>query len=275
MKSIVVLAALGGVLAAQAGTVRTDPAGAPPYYRGRAPPASTIAWLPVGVADGPEWSPAGALQVLARDLTARLARLESLVPALPEGSAPPPAGAPSAYVGCARSAATGDCDIEAPDMVFEIHGPSKAWRKWAAGALERRGADLLLVPTLQVADHWVAQSNLRGAKEVRLGTGYSQAVPWLTSLDTPAQVVQLGAVLVGRDGRVVRSGVEGIAAVRTEFAASVVGAQRILGEPDVERIRSALRRDDLPGTPLSWDAALDVLVRTLTGEAGDSPTPER
>jgi len=88
-------------------------------------------------------------------------------------------------------------------------------------------------------------------------------VPWLTSLDTPVCVLQLEGVLVGPDGKLVRSAVEGVYATRTRFGESVIGLQRVLTDEDVAKVRTALRREDLPGTPLVWEAALDALVREL------------
>jgi len=255
--------------AAAATTARTYPAGAPPYYRGETPPSAKVSWVPVSVVVGPGtpdgWVPEEQLGALARVLDARL-RAHHELRALASTSTAPVAGAPDVYVGCALAGdATGDCDAQSRELVLEVRSPSKAWKSWAATALAESAADFVLVPTLRIADHWVAQKNLKGAKEVPLGTGYSQPVPWLTSLDMPVQVLQVGAVLVGRDGKVVRSGVEGIVAIRTEFGASVVGAQRTAGGSDVELARTSLRRGDLPGTPLAWEAALDNLVRQIVG----------
>ena len=91
-----------------------------------------------------------------------------------------------------------------------------------------------------------------------------QPVPWLTSLDTPAHVLQITGALVGRDGRAIRIGAEGLFARRTPLLVSSIGAQAQLSDDDVERVRT-LRRDELPGRPLAWQAAIRELVRQLTG----------
>ncbi|HSL69113.1 MAG TPA: hypothetical protein VK864_02670, partial [Longimicrobiales bacterium] len=103
------------------------------------------------------------------------------------------------------------------------------------------------------------------SKEIELGTGYTMALPWLTSLDDPVTVLQLTGALIGRDGRALRIGAEGLIAHRTSFLLSALGAQRIISDEDVERVRSA-RREDLPGQPLVWQVALRRLVAGLTGQ---------
>jgi hypothetical protein len=71
---------------------------------------------------------------------------------------------------------------------------------------------------------------------------------------------------VAPDGRALRIGAEGILARRTPFAASVLGAQALVSDEDVERARTA-RREDLPGRPLVWQVALRTLVAELMGRA--------
>jgi hypothetical protein len=145
--------------------------------------------------------------------------------------------------------------------------PSPEWIDGSAVALERAGKEYALLITLEVGQLWPEQRNLRGDKVVRLGSGHDARVPWLTSLDAPVSVIQLTGALVGRDGRAVRIGAEGLAARPTPLLASAFGAQRLISDEDVERARTA-RREDLPGRPLAWQAALLELVAQLTGETG-------
>jgi hypothetical protein len=69
---------------------------------------------------------------------------------------------------------------------------------------------------------------------------------------------------VGRDGRAVRIGAEGLVARRTPLLASSAGAQSLLTDEDVAALRTA-RRADLPGAPLAWQVALRTLVGELAG----------
>ncbi len=253
---------------AAAATTKTFPAKQPPYYRGEVPRAQSVAFLPVRIASpvaADPWEPRGSLAELAAELTERLASLHGLHPW--KGSErPPDNGAPAVYVGCALdNPVIGDCAQEPREMVFAVTGPSKPWRQAVEQGWSESAGDLLLVPHLTISDHWLQQKSWRGSKEIPLGTGYSQPVAWLTSLDTPVQVLQLGAALVDPEGRVVRAGVEGLLAVRTPFRASVVGLQRILTDDEVTRLRTELRRHDLPGAPLVWEASLDTLVRQMLG----------
>ncbi len=125
------------------------------------------------------------------------------------------------------------------------------------------GATHLLLVTLEGGQYWPRQTGWRGSKSVELGSGYVLPLPWLTPVETPVSVLQLTGVLVGRDGRGVRIGAEGIAAQRTPLLASAVGAQRLITDEDVDRARS-VRREDLPDQPLAWRAALSRLVSDLT-----------
>jgi len=95
-------------------------------------------------------------------------------------------------------------------------------------------------------------------------------LPWLTSLETPVSVLQLTGALVGRDGRAVRIGAEGLLAKRTGLVASAFGLQALLSDEDVQQLRTT-RRDDLAGRPLVWQAALRSLVAELTGRAELAP----
>jgi hypothetical protein len=69
---------------------------------------------------------------------------------------------------------------------------------------------------------------------------------------------------MGRDGRAIRIGAEGIVAHRTRLLVSGIGGQELLRDEDVAQVRT-LRRDDLPGRPLAWQVALRQLVAQLTG----------
>ena len=103
----------------------------------------------------------------------------------------------------------------------------------------------------------------------RLGRDYTVGVPWLTSLEHPVAVVQLTGVLVGRDGRAIRIGAEGMLAKRSHILVSALGAQSLVSDEDLERLRT-LRRHDLPNQPLVWQVALRNLVSQLTGQVAQS-----
>lgn len=125
--------------------------------------------------------------------------------------------------------------------------------------------DRVLELQIDLAPQWIHQRNLEGAKEVRLGTGHTQSLPWLASLDTPVYVLQLTGAVLDADGKILRSGGEGLWAVPTPFHASILGAQNLMGEEDVERIRTQLVRNDVPGSPLVWRMALRELLSQLLG----------
>lgn len=149
-------------------------------------------------------------------------------------------------------------------MHLAVGRPSESWIAWVDEASQTAGADRVLVVTLEVGQYWIRQRGLKGTKEVELGTDHVVSFPWLTSLEGPVGVVQLTGALVGRDGKAIRIGAEGLMARRTPFAVSALGAQALVTDDEIAALHG-LRRDDLPGQPLVWEEALRSLVEGLTG----------
>ena len=271
---IAMLAFFVPLLAACAGTGSTWRSGVgdkflgePPYYAGTSGPAGAVAHLPVsyqrGAAQSPIFEPSDAddapVAALLADMNAYLDGLgvSTRVQARPRGTAP------DVLFSCERLPGD-DCDAadNRRPMRLAVARPSREWADWAAAEAATFGADRVLVITLEVGNYLPRQRNLLGAKEVRLGSGYSADLPWLTSLDEPVGVLQLTGALVDREGRALRIGAEGMFARRTGILLSAIGAQRLISDEDVAHLRTA-RREDLPGQPLVWQAALGTLVREL------------
>jgi hypothetical protein len=236
-----------------------------------------VVHLPIGYQRGaaqmPIFDPADGAGTPIAALLADMNRyLDSLgVTTRIDVSADPPRGTPpDVHFGCGDQVDE-DCEQGRetnPDqrqMRLAVGRPSTSWIEWAAAAADRGGAQAVLVLSLETGQYWTRQSGrFRARKSVELGTDYSQPVPWLTSLDSPAHVLQITGVLVGRDGLAIRIGAEGLFARRTNIVLSSVGAQAQLTDEDVERVRT-LRRDEIPGRPLAWQAAIRTLVAELTG----------
>ena len=252
---------------------------APPYYAGtRVSGAPRVVHLPIGYQRGATQAPmfdpgAGRGTATAALLAEMNAFLDSLgVTARVDISADAARGTPpDVHFGCARDPGDEDCesgkgaDEDERRLRLAVGRPSADWMEWANAAAQRAQASSVLVLTLEVGQYWVRQrGRFGGRKTVLLGTDYSQSVPWLTSLDTPAQILQLTGALIGPDGRAIRIGAEGLFARRTGPIVASVGAQELLTDEDVQRVRT-LRRDELPGRPLVWQAALRNLVAELTG----------
>jgi hypothetical protein len=151
-------------------------------------------------------------------------------------------------------------------MRLAVARPSDEWTAWLSSTLGAAGASRALLITLEVGDYRMTQKSWRGDKAVFLGTGYSVNVPWLTSLETPVNVLQLTGALIDPQGKAVRIGAEGLLARRTRLLVSSIGGQELITDEDVQRLRTA-RRDELPGQPLVWQVALRNLVAQLTGRA--------
>lgn len=256
----------------------------PPYYAGAAAGGSAgdsarVGHLPVGYQRGgsqaPIFDPAGGAGTPVGALLAEMnAYLDSLGVTTRIAAARALAGTPpDVQFGCETDAA-GDCERsdssgalgrgQTTNMRLAVGRPSPEWIAAAAKAMTDAGVGRAVVVTLEVGQYWTTQSGMRGDKSVKLGTGHTASLPWLTSVETPVTVLQLAGALVGPDGRAVRIGAEGLLAKRTRLSISAIGGQELLSDEDVQRLRTE-RRDDLPGRPLAWQAALRELVRGLVG----------
>ena len=255
----------------------------PPWYHGSVAAVTPVhvAVLPVafqrGGSDAPIFDPSSAagtpVAALVADMNDSLAVIaQRMGVRVVSAAAPAEARAPDVRFGC-RADSFGDC-LEGEDagpppgapMQLSTTNPSAAWTDWAATVADSSGTTHLLLVTLETADYWPRQQNIRGSKVVDLGSAHTVSLPWLTALDRPVTVLQLTGAIVSADGGVQRSGAEGLLAIRTPFLLSALGAQSLLGDDDVERLRTE-RRDELPGRPLVWAEALRALVEQLVPAA--------
>jgi hypothetical protein len=259
-----------------------------PYYAGRwtSMEGASIGHLPVAYQAGatqPElFDPRGGAGSRVAALLARMnAYLDDLGATLPVGGVGAAGGSGDLGPGSPPDVSFG-CEVDPldecgggeirsgskPRMRLAVARPSSSWVAWAGDVMDRTDVEYILVFTLEVGQYWPRQTNLRGSKAVDLGTGYEVPLPWLTGLDTPVQVLQVTGALVGRDGRAVAIGAEGLVARRTNVVLSSMGVRALISDDDVAALE-ALQRDDLPGRPLVWQEALRNLVEGLTGRRLD------
>jgi hypothetical protein len=187
---------------------------------------------------------------------------------------------PDVHFGCSTESGAPDDDCEdrgdvalgrgRQTMRLAVGRPSAEWIQWMSGVMTEQSVDRVLVIALEVGQYLVRQRGLTGTKEVELGTAHVARLPWLTSLETPVSVLQVTGALMGRDGKAIRIGAEGLLARRTSLPMSAIGAQRVITQDDVEALRTA-RRDDLAGAPLVWQQGLRALVAQLTGSTATAP----
>jgi hypothetical protein len=258
-----------------------------PYYAGADAPAAgnaaVVGHLPVvyqrGATQAPIFDPSGsdAMAALLADMNAYLDSLQ-VTARLVEGgrvSAVTHAATlrpPDVQFGCVTPSGVPDDDCavdgdtvlgrDALRMRLAVGRPSPEWIAWMGDVTATVGVEQVLVITLEVGQYLVRQRGLLGRKEVELGTAHVADLPWLTSLETPVAVLQLTGALVGRDGRAIRIGAEGLVARRTGFRLSAVGAQELITDEDVDRLRTA-RRESVAGAPLVWQVGLRTLVGSL------------
>lgn len=253
----------------------------PPYYAGDRGSRATGDTLPIGhlpvayqrgAVEETTFDPSGdartPVAALLSEMTAYLDSLGVTTRLAVHDAAP---GAPPDVRFSCETDPSGDCvtgegALGRGDIVMRlaVGRPSGEWVTWAAGRMDAGRVATALVITLEIGQYRIRQRGLRGDKAVELGTGHTAALPWLTSLETPVSVLQLTGTLIGRDGRALRIGAEGLVARRTSLPLSAVGAQALITDADVAQLRVA-RRDDLPDRPLVWQVALRTLVAELTG----------
>ncbi|MBD3387130.1 hypothetical protein GF407_19655 [candidate division KSB1 bacterium] len=125
-------------------------------------------------------------------------------------------------------------------------------------------SDFVLRIQLETGAYKVSQKDWKGNKEVRIGTGYHVAVPWLGDLDDPVAVVQFTGALISRQGKVVRAGAEGIFVKSNSFIKTVIGIPQLINDEDVETILFKHKRTDMEQNPLAYKVALQNLIANLT-----------
>ena len=276
------LLALGAC--ASATTTRVYQMDRAPYYRGDVPASGArLAIAPVAAPAVRTWRGEATTSPQLRALLDTIdARLSTLVAGSRVADVALLEGAPRVRFGCDApdepttsvhgglySPGCNEVDDETTGRhnQLDVTTGTKAWRERVAAILDSAGADHLLIVSVEMSDQWPVQKGWSMAKEVRLGTGYAVGIPWLSSLSNPVSVVQLTGLVVDRTGRVRRSGAEGMLAVQTGSAASLMGIQKAVSDEDLARLRVGQRRSELPGAPLVWEAALETLVAQVAGGA--------
>ena len=243
----------------------------PPWFAGRNDPvnASAIGHFPVAYQRGagqsvifePKGGPATPMGKLLVEMNRYLDSLRGREAY--EGVPPTGAVPPDVTFGCLTGTPDGDCLEEDEKMRLAVGRPSSQWIQWAASLGGNDSAAHSLVITVELSQYLLRQQGILGKKVLELGTGYTANFPWLTSLDTPVQVVQLTGALIARDGRALRIAAEGMLARRTDLLTSSIGGQNLITDEEIEQLRLQ-RRDDLPGQPLAWQVAMRNLVLALT-----------
>ncbi len=256
----------------------------PPYYAGGwKGDGRLIGHLPVAYQAGAsddvifDPSPAGPMRELVTDLNNALNVVGWTVGLVENGGeSAPHDGArtpPDVRFGCRGELGIDEMECFAnpesargrgrQEMELSIGRPSRSWTESTLGLMSNRDVPFVVIVTVEVGQFPLRQVGFRGRKVVELGTRHSSELPWLTSLETSVRVLQLTGAVVGRDGKAVRIGAEGMMALRTRLAVSSIGGQELIDDADVVRLRSA-RREDLPGRPLVWEQALRDLLSGLS-----------
>lgn len=148
-------------------------------------------------------------------------------------------------------------------MILHSLRPEAGWRSAAAAIAAQHEAARILVVQLAFTQFPKADQGFFG-KKVVLGTGHEIPIRFLSAVDSPVEVVALTAVLLDTNGNLLRAGGEGIAGYDAPFRVQVFEAGKDVDTSSIERLLTEERREDLPGRPLKWRAALDQLVAQAT-----------
>lgn len=189
----------------------------------------------------------------------------------------PEIGAPLIYVGSVDGdyapAGTGieqQDHAEYPPMILNTTKPSADWTSALTALAHANGARRVLIVQLAFAQYPKADKGFFG-KKVVLGTGYEEDIRFLSAIDKPVEVLQLTGMLLASDGTILRAGAEGIVGHDAPFIVQIFDAGQDIDTSAIEYLLEDDRRDDLPGRPLKWKAALDQLLKNLTTQPSMAP----
>lgn len=233
---------------------------------------SNVAYLNVGFDEkmSEEFFYAGrenALQPLADVMTAYLDSLQwsSRI----DASALPKKGAPYVYVGSSEGeTAPPGAEMQReefdkyPPMIIYIQKPSKEWKASLAQLLEREAKEYLLFISIGFCEYPKADKGFF-EKKVVLGTGYEEGIKFFSAEDKPVEVLLVTGILLDRQGNILRAGAEGILHKDTPFSLQIFDIQKSIDDNAIRQLLTEARREDLPGKPLKWEAAIHNLAAQL------------
>ncbi|HHS12480.1 MAG TPA: hypothetical protein ENN03_01795 [bacterium] len=255
-------------------SVRTQGLDRTPHYRGRVDgDYLPLGFFPVSIQPGMnDWFQSDrreALRPLLDRMNACLEQMDFTVSMQTDGY--PERSGPEITVGLEEAGSK----KEEPRLMLRELGPTKAWVQAFTEKTPETGVKGVLWISVGIQDYLVRQKDWKGGKVLDLGTGHSIPVPWLTSLDTPVEVLQVSGALISPEGKILRSGAEGIIAKRTGFLASVFDLRSKISQSDIQTLINETVREDLPGSPPAWEAALNNLLAQLTGRPDRLMLPEK
>lgn len=207
------------------------------------------------------------LQPLADAMTAYLDSLRWSTPF--DSSVLPENGAPYVYVGSSEAetappgAETQRNDTDKyPPMIIYSQKPSKEWKSAIAQLLEEETKEYLLFINVGFSEYPKADKGIF-EKKVVLGTGYEEGIKFFSAEDKPVEVLQVTGMLLDREGKILRAGAEGILHKDTPFWLQIFDIQKSIDDAAIRRLLTEERREDLPGKPLKWKAAIHNLIAQL------------
>lgn len=149
-----------------------------------------------------------------------------------------------------------------PPMMLYVQKPSKEWTRLLLRTMSYTEADYAMLIWLGFNEYPKANKGLF-KKKVVLGTGYEPEIRFLSAEDKPVEVLQLTAMLIDKNGDVLRAGSEAFLYEDTPFWAQIVGLNKSIDDQSIQNAIINERRNDLPGNPLAWKIGLTTLMEQL------------
>jgi hypothetical protein len=140
------------------------------------------------------------------------------------------------------------------------------FRQRAIAFAKEHDLDFLLLMTVEPT-YYVADGPRVGRRHLNVGTQHRHRLPLGVSKGDCWGVVQVAAILMNRDGEVVRIGAEGIIAAGSALArgGALAGLFPDFSVQEIEARATSATRDDLPGSPPAWQVAVHQLLMQVTG----------
>lgn len=179
-------------------------------------------------------------------------------------------GAPYLFVGSSEAETAPPATVmmkdeydKYPPMTLYLEKPSKEWKKAYTQFMNNTEGDYTLLIWVGLTEYPKAN---KGAfkKKVVLGTGYEREIRFLSAEDKPVEVLQLTGIILDKKGNIVRAGAEGFLHEDSPFWVQVMEVKTTVDDNAINKLLTEERREDLPGKPLAWMAALENLISELT-----------
>lgn len=154
-----------------------------------------------------------------------------------------------------------------PPMIMHVQKPSKEWKAKMAELLAQTDTEYALAFWIGFNEYPKGKKGFF-KKKVVLGTDYEPEIRFLSDELEPVEVLQLSALLIRKDGEIIKAGAEAFLYEDAPFWVQVLEASTSIDDKTIKRSVADIRRNDLPGQPLAWKVAMTHLLNHLSQHPG-------